>query len=69
MKEWLELIGLIAIILIVLAVVALIVSLPFAFIGWVLLVVANLFTAVATTYFNSFMTGLCAVIIGALVSK
>jgi len=60
MKEWLELIGLIVIILIVLAVVALIVSLPFAFIGWVLLVVA---------YFNSFMTGLCAVIIGALVSK
>lgn len=69
MREFFELFGLIIVVLIVLAVIALIVSLPFAFIGWVLLVVANLFTVIATTYFNSFMTGLCAVIIGGLVSK
>lgn len=45
------------------------VSLPLAFIGWVLLFVINLFTTVEVTYFTCVMVGLAASIIGGLVSK
>jgi len=69
MRDLAEVIGILGVIIMLIVVVVLIVSLPFAFIGWIMLVVVNFFGTVAITYFNSVMMGLCVSILGAVLSK
>jgi len=44
-------------------------SLPFAFLGWIVLTVISIFTTLSITYIGSFATGLVTAIIISLFSK
>lgn len=53
-----EVLGAILMIVVIIGFVLAFASLPFAFVGWIILSVTDIFMAIDVTYFNSMMTGL-----------
>ena len=66
MKSFAEVIGMIIAIAAMVVAAFAIASLPFAFLGWILLSAVALFTPVAITYMSSVVLGLAVCILGAI---
>ena len=70
MKDIGEFFGLLALGIAAIVLVLLLVSTPFAFLGFILLAAANVFSASVTiTYFGSFVVGFVAAILIGLISN
>ena len=68
MKGFLEGLFLVGLGIIFIALVVLIISLPFALLGWILLSFVGLFVATAaTTYFNCVIAGLGSIVVVSLL--
>ena len=69
MNDLVELLGIIVGVILIIALAIGIVSLPFAFLGWILLSAAAVFTPISITYMSSVVVGLVVIILAALISS
>lgn len=69
MRDFIELVAAIIVVILVVLAVLFIVSLPFAFIGFILLLAVSIFTDVTITYMSCLVLGIAASIIGAIIKS